>query len=325
MKLLNTLAVAYLASTTLAQEHVSSQASSQVSCDLNAALDPSSPCTLEDLADDVLEQCCLDRGFELARQDGVTFSHAEYVEAAKQCLELEAELNKLLEENPDLLAELEAEQAAAAAATGEGGGEGIVEDVSAGAGVAAATIEEVEEVVEVEEAAEVKASVLPEVVKEEAVATPAADETPDVLDLDVEVETDIEVEAAKVEAAKVEAETETETEIETPPLTQASSSPSLGNSDKANLLNPAGLSMAELWSGFKEKVSSDVNMVCDKVIPAPLRGPVKGAVKKAMKVTKSLVNTGFKTAKRTVMTFIDEKRAQMGAEKVEVEVGRVGL
>ena len=191
--------------------------------------------------------------------------------------------------------------------------------------MAAATIEEVEEVVEGEEAAEVKASVLPEVVKDEAAATPATDETPDVLDLDVEVEADIEVEAAKVEAAKVEAETETETEIETPPLTQASSSPSLGNSDKANLLNPAGLSMAELWSGFKEKVSSDVNMVCDKVIPAPLRGPVKGAVKKAMKVTKSLVNTGFKTAKRTVMTFIDEKRAQMGAEKVEVEVGRVGL
>ena len=49
------------------------------------------------------------------------FSHAEYVEAAKQCLELEQELNKLLEENPELLAELEAEQAAAAAAAAGGG------------------------------------------------------------------------------------------------------------------------------------------------------------------------------------------------------------
>lgn len=84
--------------------------------------------------------------------------------------------------------------------------------------------------------------------------------------------------------------------------------------------------MSELWSGFKDKVTSDVNMVCDKVIPSPLRGPVKGAVKKAMKVTKSLINTGVKTARRTVMTFIHEKRAQMGAEKeVEVEAGRVGL
>jgi len=39
-------------------------------CDLSQALDPTSPCSLEDLSDAELEQCCLERGFELARQGG---------------------------------------------------------------------------------------------------------------------------------------------------------------------------------------------------------------------------------------------------------------
>ncbi|GMH71488.1 hypothetical protein TrRE_jg10505 [Triparma retinervis] len=301
MKLLKSLAVTYLASAVLAQEQ-------QLSCDLDAALDPNSPCTLEDLSNEMLEQCCLARGFELAQQDGVTFSHAEYVEAAKQCLELEAELNKLLEENPELLAELEAEQAAAAA----GGGMPVVEDdVSVGGEIV------VEEVV-VEEAAEVEV----EAAASSTEAPPT--EQPEVMDLDVEVEAGANTEGEGLAQASVDAEAQAQ--AESGAEVEVEVEPSPGNPDKSNLLNPAGLSMSELWSGFKDKVTSDVNMVCDKVIPAPLRGPVKGAVKKAMKVTKSLINTGVKTARRTVMTFIDEKRAQMGAEKeVEVEAGRVGL
>jgi len=70
---------------------------------------------------------------------------------------------------------------------------------------------------------------------------------------------------------------------------------------------------------------SDVNMVADKIIPAPLRDPVKGAVKRALTVTKSVVDTGVKTVRRTVTAFIDEKRKQMEQGKEEEETVRAGL
>ena len=72
--------------------HVAAQESS---CTLELVLSADSPCTLEDLDDVVLEGVCLERGFELV-QDGNVFSHEQYVEAAKQCLELEAEVSRVL-------------------------------------------------------------------------------------------------------------------------------------------------------------------------------------------------------------------------------------
>jgi len=66
-------------------------------------------------------------------------------------------------------------------------------------------------------------------------------------------------------------------------------------------------------------------MVADKIIPAPLRDPVKGAVKRALTVTKSVVDTGVKTVRRTVTAFIDEKRKQMEQGKEEEETVRAGL
>lgn len=63
---------------------------------LDLALGDLPPCTQSDLTDEVLEAVCLERGFELV-QGEAQFSHEQYVEAATQCLELVAEMNKLLD------------------------------------------------------------------------------------------------------------------------------------------------------------------------------------------------------------------------------------
>lgn len=298
-------------------------------CTLSMALDDSNPCTLDDCSDAMLEDCCLQRGFELARSNGVEFTHAEYVEAAKQCLELEAELNKLLEENPDLLAELEAEQAKLAGEGGEGGDVGEVEEaggvgeigkvpVKVSDGAVDDVVDSVAEDPVVEDAV-VEDAVIEDPVVEDAAASPAAE------DSTVETASSTESVPRTAVGDTVPSQSDDVTPPEEVMDLDAEPESSLGNADNANLLNPAGLSMKELWDGFKAKVSSDANMVCDKVLPAPLRGPVKGAVKKAMTVTKTVIGTGVNTIKRTVTTFID---AQMGREKVEVEVdggGKVGL
>ena len=80
-------------------------------CTLSEALDEErSDCTLTDLPDDVLYSICIDRGFEISDDNEIELTHEVYVEAARQCLELEAEMERLLDENPELRAELEAAQ-----------------------------------------------------------------------------------------------------------------------------------------------------------------------------------------------------------------------
>jgi len=78
--------------------------------------------SLENMTNEDLEMICKSRGFEIVREtdvDGTGSDNAEgklkelsrqdYIDAAKQCLEVEAEMEKVLNDHPDLLAEIEAE------------------------------------------------------------------------------------------------------------------------------------------------------------------------------------------------------------------------
>jgi len=70
---------------------------------------------LDILTDTELEEVCIMRGFELYREidedtgEEYQFSHDDYVEAAKQCLAVEREMNEILAEHPELLEELHSE------------------------------------------------------------------------------------------------------------------------------------------------------------------------------------------------------------------------
>jgi len=54
--------------------------------------------SLNELSDKELEHICTSRGFELVKESDketgqpITYSHQDYVDAAKQCLEIEAEM-----------------------------------------------------------------------------------------------------------------------------------------------------------------------------------------------------------------------------------------
>ena len=47
---------------------------------------------LESMTDDELEEICTSRGFELAREAGVEYTHRDYVDAATECLQIESDL-----------------------------------------------------------------------------------------------------------------------------------------------------------------------------------------------------------------------------------------
>eukprot|EP00977_Amphora_coffeiformis_P002162 scaffold425_cov175-Amphora_coffeaeformis.AAC.21 len=68
--------------------------------------------TVEDylsrLSIDELHKICLDRGFDV-EEGGEPLTRDEYVEAARRCLSLEDEMNAILNEHPELAAEIEKE------------------------------------------------------------------------------------------------------------------------------------------------------------------------------------------------------------------------
>jgi hypothetical protein len=63
------------------------------------------------LSDAQLEEICTVRGFELVHDDDdETFTHDDYVEAARQCLAIEEDMHDILQEHPEILEELEQER-----------------------------------------------------------------------------------------------------------------------------------------------------------------------------------------------------------------------
>lgn len=63
---------------------------------------------LATLSVDELKKICWDRGFDV-EEEGGALTHGDYVEAARRCLSLEDEMNAILNEHPELAAELEKE------------------------------------------------------------------------------------------------------------------------------------------------------------------------------------------------------------------------
>jgi CRP-like cAMP-binding protein len=67
---------------------------------------------LDELTDAELEKICINHGFELLREEvsgesgDIIYNHKYYVEAAEQCLAIAEEMEKVLQENPDMLQQL---------------------------------------------------------------------------------------------------------------------------------------------------------------------------------------------------------------------------
>lgn len=65
---------------------------------------------LDNFSESELEDICIQRGFEVVKEDNVNYTHEDYVDAARQCLFMEEEMEKALQEDPEFLKELEDER-----------------------------------------------------------------------------------------------------------------------------------------------------------------------------------------------------------------------
>lgn len=61
------------------------------------------------MTDDELEEICTSRGFELVRETDTVYNHQQYVDAASECLQIEADLEEILEKHPEILEDVKRE------------------------------------------------------------------------------------------------------------------------------------------------------------------------------------------------------------------------
>jgi hypothetical protein len=70
---------------------------------------------LEDMTNEQLEEICTSRGFELVRElnpitgEPLVYTHQDYVDAASECLQIEADLEEILTTHPEILEDLKKE------------------------------------------------------------------------------------------------------------------------------------------------------------------------------------------------------------------------
>ena len=64
---------------------------------------------LDSLTNEQLESICTDLGFLIQKEDGTDLTREDYLEAATKCKEMETEIQSILDDNPELAVELDAE------------------------------------------------------------------------------------------------------------------------------------------------------------------------------------------------------------------------
>lgn len=70
---------------------------------------------LDEMSDEELEDICKSRGFELVRElnattgEPILYTHQDYVDAASECLQIEADLEEILTKHPEILEDVRRE------------------------------------------------------------------------------------------------------------------------------------------------------------------------------------------------------------------------
>ena len=250
---------------------------------------------LNTLTNDELAAICTDRGFELvfelddATEESLEYTHEDYVDAARECLKLEAEMEAFYEENPEMLREMEEERERMmkeqeeleqklkeaqdkldkrkAKKAPEGGAfvKKAKEGEEAGDDEIDATIDN------------------NQVTNEESQKDNQKDELPaddEVIDLDnIMNEVIEESQQTKDEhsndGTKAEPKDTSSAEVDSAPSITASTS------DDGLIIE-----FKEVYAEFCEKVRQDFATIANIVVPKPLRGPLKEGLQKGFSIAK---------------------------------------
>mmetsp|Transcript_18069 Transcript_18069/g.51736 ORF Transcript_18069/g.51736 Transcript_18069/m.51736 type:complete len:405 (-) Transcript_18069:270-1484(-) len=258
---------------------------------------------LTTLTNDELVAICTDRGFELvfdlddATEEPLVYAHEDYVDAARECLKLEAEMDAFYEENPDMLGEMEEERVRMMKEQEE------LEQ----------KLKEAQDKLDKEKARQSSDSsaFVKKTKQEEATG---GDETDDndnvsneeskkdnrkddeltaddeVIDLD-DIMNEVIEESQKTKADHpndgTEAEPKEATSAATNESSETNSAPSsIASTGSSEADDGLIIEFKEVYAEFCEKLKQDFEMIVNIAVPKPLRGPLKEGLQKGYTIAK---------------------------------------
>lgn len=239
---------------------------------------------LASLTNEELEEICTSRGFEVVKEkDEETgefkkYSHEDYINAAKQCLDMEAEMEAILNENPELIKEIEAEAERMRQENERLENEiknmindNIDEDQADGE-----QVDKADESVESETETAEENSTDGETPIEDNGNVVIEEDSDEVLDLDS---------GKSYEPTK---DTSTDTSVEEIPAED--------------------ISFMSITREVKDQMIKDVNRVADLLLPPQLRGPLKKALEPVVQVVKGALSTTVDMVKRYTKQIFEQRK-----------------
>lgn len=239
---------------------------------------------LASLTDEELEEICTSRGFEVVKEkDEETgefkkYSHEDYIHAAKQCLDMEAEMEAILSENPELIKEIEAE---------------------------AERMRQENERLENE---------IKNMINDNIDEDQADDEQVDTADESVESKTDTseenstDGETPNEDNGNVVIEEDSDEVLDLD--TGKSYEPTKDTSTDTTVEEIAteDITFMSITREVKDQMVKDLNRVADLLLPPQLREPLKKALEPAVQVVKGALSTSIDMVKRYTKQFFEQKK-----------------
>lgn len=294
---------------------------------------------LHALSNDELVAICTDRGFELvtdvddATGEPLYYSHDDYVDAAHECLQLEAEMEEYLASNPNMLKEMEEErdrmlkeQEELERQLKEARGQLKNSERAASNGESTAFIKNADTTEAVTESKETEESIYTpdEISDEESKDEPSRDDLmvdDEVIDLDVimnEVIEESQENKAQLDASKAE-ESDTRVHIvndeEKTPTNASANSEVASRSDSGH--HGLVFEFKEVAAEFCEKVKQDFDTIANIVLPKPIRGPMKKVLNKCYEIGKEITLQAVDMIKRYSKVLMEKGKTAYENRKQE--------
>lgn len=245
---------------------------------------------LTKLSNDELVAICTDRGFELvfelddATEEPLEYSHEDYVDAARECLKLEMEMEAFYGENPDMLKEMEQErermlkeQEELEQKLKEAQGKLDTEKAKKTSG-GNAFVKKAEQEKEEKTGEDETVAPPPETSKKENQKDELTSDD-EVIDLDDDIMNEVIEESQKEKAEQSVDDTEEE-----PSEAQNDAPASISSATATD--NGLIIEFKEVYAEFCAKVKQDFETIANIVVPKPLRGPLKDGLNKAYTIAK---------------------------------------
>jgi len=270
---------------------------------------------IQTLTDVELEQICTSRGFELVKDidketgEAKEYSHTDYVDAAKQCLAMEAEMEQILSENPQMLDDIEAEakkmreeKVRLERELAEAKSKLLIEGATIDTQTAFINKSAHENMIDLETDDD------PDPKKIEHVAN---DEDDEIIDLDGNAQKEDQMTNIPLldtdTTDQANQESSSDKDI---PLVEDS----IENSPpEFSIITPA-----EFIQEFRNRITEDFLFVRNIILPEHLRGPLMDALNPAIRISKNTAATAFDLVKKYVLLMLEngaEQRDNEGKDK----------